>query len=225
MSRHPRHPRPPRTTALIAEDEPLLAASLQAELARLWPDLQVLASVGDGHSALAQALALRPDVLFFDIRMPGLSGLDAAAALADAWDTTTPGAKPFPALVFVTAYDQYAVQAFEAQAVDYLLKPVQPDRLQKTIQKLQQSLASKRTWVRPKPLVSAVVAGGAVVSQPRPVSVTAKNSRLPCICACTWMLPPATLGSSPWRMLFSTSGCSSSGGTGTARSSSGRSRA
>ena len=138
-------PHPPRTTALIAEDEPLLAAALQAELARLWPDLQVLPSVGDGHSALAQALALRPDVLFFDIRMPGLSGLDAAAALADAWDTTTPGAKPFPALVFVTAYDQYAVQAFEAQAVDYLLKPVQPERLQKTIQKLQQSLASQRS--------------------------------------------------------------------------------
>ena len=139
----PHHP--PRTTALIAEDEPLLAAALQAELARLWPELQVLASVGDGHSALAQALALQPDVLFFDIRMPGLSGLDAAAALADAWDTTTPGAKPFPALVFVTAYDQYAVQAFEAQAVDYLLKPVQPERLMKTIQKLQQSLASKRS--------------------------------------------------------------------------------
>ena len=136
---------PPRTTALIAEDEPLLATALQAELARLWPDLQVLASVRDGHSALAQALALRPDVLFFDIRMPGLSGLDAAAALADAWDTTTTGAKPFPALVFVTAYDQYAVQAFEAQAVDYLLKPVQPERLKKTIQKLQQSLASKRS--------------------------------------------------------------------------------
>lgn len=128
-------------TALIAEDEPLLAAALQAELARHWPELQVLASVGDGHSAVAQALALRPDVLFFDIRMPGLSGLDAALALADAWDTATPGAKPFPALVFVTAYDQYAVQAFEAQAVDYLLKPVQPERLQKTIQKVQQSLA------------------------------------------------------------------------------------
>ena len=140
-----RPPHPPRHMALIAEDEPLLAAALQAELARLWPELQVLASVGDGHSAVAQALALRPDLLFFDIRMPGLSGLDAAAALADAWDTTTPGAKPFPALVFVTAYDQYAVQAFEAQAVDYLLKPVQPERLQKTIQKLQQSLASKRS--------------------------------------------------------------------------------
>ena len=130
-------------TALIAEDEPLLAAALQADLARHWPELQVLASVGDGHSAVAQALALRPDVLFFDIRMPGLSGLDAAAALADAWDTSTPGAKSFPALVFVTAFDQYAVQAFEAQAVDYLLKPVQPGRLQKTLQKLRQTLAAK----------------------------------------------------------------------------------
>ena len=140
-----RPPHPPHPTALIAEDEPLLAAALQAELNRLWPELKVLASVGDGHSAVAQALALQPDALFFDIRMPGLSGLEAAAALADAWDTTTPGAKPFPALVFVTAYDQYAVEAFEAQAVDYLLKPVQPDRLKKTLQKLQQSLASSRS--------------------------------------------------------------------------------
>ena len=138
-------PNPPHPTALIAEDEPLLAAALEAELNRLWPELQVLASVGDGHSAVAQALALQPDALFFDIRMPGLSGLEAAAALADAWDTTTPGAKPFPALVFVTEYDQYAVQAFEAQAVDYLLKPVQPERLKKTLQKLQQSLAISRS--------------------------------------------------------------------------------
>ncbi|MBN8558121.1 MAG: LytTR family DNA-binding domain-containing protein [Proteobacteria bacterium] len=124
-------------TALIAEDEPLLAAALQAELARAWPELRVLATVGDGHSAVAQALALRPDVLFFDIRMPGQSGLDAAAELMDAWDDT---AAPFPALVFVTAYDQYAVQAFEAQAIDYLLKPVQPARLQKSVQKLRLAL-------------------------------------------------------------------------------------
>ncbi|HNE70954.1 MAG TPA: LytTR family DNA-binding domain-containing protein [Giesbergeria sp.] len=122
--------------ALIAEDEPLLAAALQQALAQAWPELQVQATVGDGLSAVRQALALRPEVLFFDIRMPGQSGLDAAAELADAW----PADRPFPALVFVTAYDQYAVQAFEAQAVDYLLKPVQAARLQKTVQKLQLSL-------------------------------------------------------------------------------------
>ena len=69
--------------------------------------------------------------------MPGLSGLEAAAELADHWPATGAGARPFPALVFVTAYDQYAVQAFEAQAVDYLLKPVQAARLQKTVEKLR----------------------------------------------------------------------------------------
>lgn len=125
--------------ALIAEDEPLLAAALQQALAQAWPELQVQATVGDGLSAVRQALALRPEVLFFDIRMPGQSGLDAAAELADAW----PADRPFPALVFVTAYDQYAVQAFEAQAMDYLLKPVQAARLQKTVQKLQLALTSQ----------------------------------------------------------------------------------
>ncbi len=126
-------------TALIAEDEPLLAQALQAELARAWPSLRILASVGDGASAVAQALALRPEVLFFDIRMPGLGGLEAAAELAEEWPTNL----AFPALVFVTAYDQYAVQAFEAQAVDYLLKPVQPVRLQKTVSKVQSALAAR----------------------------------------------------------------------------------
>ncbi len=123
--------------ALIAEDEPLLALSLQQELAKAWPELQVAATVGDGISAVAQALALLPDVLFFDIRMPGQSGLEAAAELADEW----PQGKPFPALVFVTAYDEYAVQAFETQAVDYIVKPVQPARLHKTVAKVQQLLA------------------------------------------------------------------------------------
>ncbi|WP_047473379.1 LytR/AlgR family response regulator transcription factor, partial [Delftia sp. ZNC0008] len=94
--------------ALIAEDEPLLAEDLRQALDRAWPELQIAAMVGDGLSAARQALALQPDVLFFDIRMPGQSGLEAAAELADAW----PEAQPFPILVFVTAYDQYAMDAF-----------------------------------------------------------------------------------------------------------------
>lgn len=128
-------------TALIAEDEPLLAAALAAALARTWPALRIVATVGDGASAVREALARAPDVLFLDIRMPGLSGLEAAAALADEW----PAAQPLPALVFVTAYDQYAVQAFEAQAVDYLQKPVQADRLHKTVERLQALLAARRS--------------------------------------------------------------------------------
>ncbi|CAM8645748.1 LytT Response regulator of the LytR/AlgR family [Comamonadaceae bacterium] len=135
-------------TALIAEDEPLLAQALQAELARAWPELQVLRTVGDGASAVKAALELVPQLLFFDIRMPGLNGLDAALELADLWPPAHALQQPFPALVFVTAYDQYAVQAFEAQAVDYLLKPVQPARLQKTVSKLQLALAES---ARPAP--------------------------------------------------------------------------
>lgn len=127
-------------TALIAEDEPLLAAALQAELARAWPALQVVATVGDGHRAVTQALAHSPDVLFLDIRMPGQTGLEAAAELADAWPTDGP--RPFPALVFVTAYDQYACQAFDLNAVDYVLKPVQRPRLQQTVLRLQERLAA-----------------------------------------------------------------------------------
>lgn len=128
-----------KPSAVIAEDEPLLAQALQAELARAWPELRVADSVPDGAAAVQSALRHRPDVLFFDIRMPGQGGLEAAAELADAW----PHDAPFPALVFVTAYDQYAVQAFEAQAVDYVLKPVQPARLQKTVEKLRQVLAQR----------------------------------------------------------------------------------
>ena len=130
-------------TALIAEDEPLLALALQTELQRQWPELRLLATVGDGLSAVRQALQLRPDVLFLDIRMPGQSGIEAAAELAEQWPTGA-GAPPFPALVFVTAYDQYAVQAFEAQAVDYVLKPVQGPRLLKTVQRVQQVLAGRQ---------------------------------------------------------------------------------
>ena len=129
-------------TALIAEDEPLLATALQSELARAWPELQVVAVVGDGASAVTQALQKKPDVLFFDIRMPGQSGLEAAAELADAWDNHAIGV-PFPALVFVTAYDQYAMAAFDAQAVDYLLKPLQPARLPKTVAKLRAVLSNR----------------------------------------------------------------------------------
>ncbi|HMN93320.1 MAG TPA: LytTR family DNA-binding domain-containing protein [Hydrogenophaga sp.] len=125
-----------KASALIAEDEPLLALALKTELAQAWPDLSILASVGDGQQAVSQSLALMPDVLFLDIRMPGQTGLEAAAELAEEW----PASGPFPLIVFVTAYDQYALQAFEAQAVDYLLKPVQALRLRQTVLRLQQQL-------------------------------------------------------------------------------------
>jgi DNA-binding LytR/AlgR family response regulator len=126
-------------TALIAEDEPLLAEGLKQDLAALWPLLQIVATVGDGASAVERALALRPRVCFLDIRMPGMSGLEAAQALAEDW----PSDAPFPLLVFVTAYDQYALAAFDAQAVDYVIKPVQRERLAACVTRLQARLASR----------------------------------------------------------------------------------
>ena len=126
-------------TALIAEDEPLLAQALAAELQAAWPALRIVASVGDGLSAVAQAIALRPDVVFLDVRMPGQNGLDAAADIADQW----PVEHPLPLLVFVTAYDEYAVQAFERAAVDYVLKPVQAARLAQCVARLQAAMAHK----------------------------------------------------------------------------------
>jgi len=130
-----------KPTALIAEDEPLLAQALKAELAAAWPELQVLAIAGDGRSAVREALRLLPQVLLFDIRMPGLDGLAAAAELADRWPVDE---APMPQLVFVTAYDEYAARAFETQAIDYVLKPVQPERLRKTVLRLQQALAAQQ---------------------------------------------------------------------------------
>ncbi len=132
-------------TALIAEDEPLLAQALCAELQRSWPALTLLPVVADGHSAVQVALQARPQVLFLDIRMPGQSGLEAAAEIAEHW----PAGLPFPALVFVTAYDQYAVQAFETQAIDYLLKPVRPERLERTLERIRQHLDRPATTTQP----------------------------------------------------------------------------
>lgn len=127
-------------TALIAEDEPLLAQALEAELARAWPELRLVAVVGDGRSAVTHALRLLPDVLLLDIRMPGLDGLGAAAELADTWPLDR---APMPQLVFVTAHDEYAVRAFDARAADYVLKPVQPERLRRTVARLKEALAAR----------------------------------------------------------------------------------
>ncbi len=119
--------------ALIAEDEPLLAHSLKAALAQAWPQLEVVALAANGIEALALIEREQPDIAFLDIRMPGLSGLEVAAELADRLDASAPA----PRLVFVTAYDEFALKAFELAAVDYLLKPVNPVRLAQTVARLK----------------------------------------------------------------------------------------
>ena len=118
-----------QTTAIIAEDEEPLRNYLFSKLAQVWPELHILGAAENGEKALELIQRLRPDVAFLDIRMPGLSGMEVAKKIIG-----------FCRVVFVTAYDQYAVEAFETEAVDYLLKPVTRERLEKTVLRLKETL-------------------------------------------------------------------------------------
>ncbi len=126
-----------RLRALVVDDERLLREQLKARLAEVWPDLEVCGEAREGQEALEKAQELRPDVVFLDIRMPGMTGLEAAREIV---------ALPQWAgeLVFVTAYDEYAIAAFEQGALDYLLKPVEPQRLAQTAQRVQARLRAGR---------------------------------------------------------------------------------
>lgn len=138
------------TRAVVAEDEALLREALLAALATTWPDLQIVAECGDGGSALEAIAEHQPEVAFLDIRMPGLTGLEVASAAVTA--------SPRTQIVFVTAYDQYAVDAFETGALDYLLKPIAPDRLAQTVQRVRARLAAGAPATDPAALATLLQA-------------------------------------------------------------------
>ena len=121
-------------SCVIAEDESLLRADLVAALRETWPELQIIAEVEDGGAAVDEILTHQPDLAFLDIRMPGLTGIDVAAAIAQS--------SPKTQVVFVTAYNQYAIDAFEKGALDYLLKPVSRERLAATVTRLKSRQAA-----------------------------------------------------------------------------------
>jgi len=121
-----------RPTALIAEDEELMRARLREALAAAWPELEIVAEVADGDAALAALEAHAPAVAFLDVRMPGMNGLDVAAEIGSRCH-----------VVFITAYDHYALAAFEAGAADYLLKPVEAERLALTVERVKRKLESE----------------------------------------------------------------------------------
>ena len=122
---------------VIADDERLMRDQLRTRLAQVWPALEIVAEAKNGIEAVECVTTWRPDVIFLDIRMPGLSGIEAARHIAQ----LEVGDEGFlPEMVFVTAYDQYAIDAFEQGVADYVLKPAESDRLQITAQRLQERL-------------------------------------------------------------------------------------
>ncbi|MGZ5570258.1 MAG: LytR/AlgR family response regulator transcription factor [Usitatibacter sp.] len=121
-------------SAILAEDEPILRTQLEGKLAKLWPELEIIASVQDGAAALEALEDRTPDFMFLDIQMPEMTGVEVARHVAGRAH-----------VVFVTAYDQYAIQAFETGAVDYILKPATDERLAVTIERLKAKLATPPT--------------------------------------------------------------------------------
>jgi DNA-binding LytR/AlgR family response regulator len=122
------------TTAILADDEPLLRDELRDVLAELWPELLIVAEVGDGLSALQQIESLKPDIAFLDIKMPRMTGLEAAEQVSGEC-----------IIVFITAFDDHALEAFDRGAVDYVMKPIRLARMSKMIERLKANLQSRRS--------------------------------------------------------------------------------
>jgi DNA-binding LytR/AlgR family response regulator len=123
------------TRAVIADDEPLMRSQLRARLSELWPELEIVAEAKNGVEAVEQVEEHRPDVVFLDIRMPAKTGIEAARDIAMLDGRV-------PEIVFVTAYDQYAIDAFQQGVIDYVLKPAERERLAVTVERLQKRLAA-----------------------------------------------------------------------------------
>ena len=135
------------TTAVLADDERLMRDQLRARLAEVWPELHIVAEAKNGLEAVQLVQEHRPEVVFLDIRMPGLTGVEAArqiVQLPPREGHETDEADLPPEIVFITAYDQYAVEAFEQGVADYVLKPAERDRLQLTVERIRQRLAARQ---------------------------------------------------------------------------------
>ena len=130
-------------SALITDDERLMREQLRARLSEVWPELEIVAEARNGQEAVALTEQHHPDVVFLDIRMPVLTGVDAARQIAQLATYEEADGWPGCEIVFITAYDQYAVQAFDQGVVDYVLKPAEPDRLRVTVERIKQRMAER----------------------------------------------------------------------------------
>jgi DNA-binding LytR/AlgR family response regulator len=141
-----------RPRAVLADDERLMREQLRARLAEVWPELDIVAEARNGLEAVTLVEQHRPDIVFLDIRMPGLTGVEAARQIAQMPPRDGQDDELLPEIVFITAYDQYAVEAFEQGVVDYVLKPAERERLQLTAERLRRRLdARSRGEPAPEP--------------------------------------------------------------------------
>jgi DNA-binding LytR/AlgR family response regulator len=129
--------------AVLADDERLMREQLRARLAEVWPELEIVAEARNGLEAVELVEQHRPDIVFLDIRMPGLTGVDAARQIAQLAPREGSDDELLPEIVFITAYDQYAVEAFEQGVVDYVLKPAERERLQLTVDRIRRRLLAR----------------------------------------------------------------------------------
>jgi DNA-binding LytR/AlgR family response regulator len=134
-------PQAPR--AVLADDERLMREQLRARLAEVWPELEIVAEAKNGLEAVEQVQQHRPDIVFLDIRMPGATGVEAARQIAQLPPPEGEDDALLPEIVFITAYDQYAVEAFEQGVADYVLKPAERDRLALTVERIRKRLAAR----------------------------------------------------------------------------------
>ncbi|HEU4458255.1 MAG TPA: LytTR family DNA-binding domain-containing protein [Methylibium sp.] len=136
--------------AVLADDERLMREQLRSRLAEVWPELEIVAEAKHGAEAVELVARHRPELVFLDIRMPGMTGIEAAREIARTAGTGDAG-RPACEIVFITAYDQYAVEAFEQGVVDYVLKPAERERLALTVQRLKQRLGARDVAVADTP--------------------------------------------------------------------------
>ena len=132
------------TVALIADDERLMREQLRARLAEVWPELEIVAEAKNGIEAVELTTLHHPDLVFLDIRMPGMTGVEAARQIAQLPTDAEAGGWPGCEIVFITAYDQYAVEAFEQGVVDYVLKPAERERLAVTVERVKKRMATRQ---------------------------------------------------------------------------------
>ena len=145
----PAAPATPAPRAVLADDERLMREQLRARLKEVWPELDIVAEAKNGLEAVQLVQEHRPDIVFLDIRMPGLTGVEAAKQITQLPPAEGEEDTLVPEIVFITAYDQYAVEAFEQGVADYVLKPAERDRLSVTVERIQKRLAARESGDAP----------------------------------------------------------------------------